>query len=75
MKAFELNVEKRVRIHQVREEGMGMPGRRTYTCKGIRYLTYSGTDKKLNIDGMWDWNGEEEKRLQKLGHEGRGMSC
>ena len=74
-KASELNVEKRVGIHQVREEGMAPSGRRTCTYKGIRCLAYSGTDKKLNIDGMQGWNGEGGKRLQKLDHEGHGMSC
>lgn len=57
---IELNVEARVGIYQVREEGMSMSGRRTCTYKGIWCLAYSGTDKKLNIDGLWGWNGKEE---------------
>lgn len=54
---------------------MAKPDRRTGIYKGIRCLAYSGTDKKLNIDGLWDWNGEEKKRLQNLDHEGHGVSC
>lgn len=53
---------------------MVIPGR-TCTYKGVKCLVYSWTDKKLNINRMWDWSGEEEKRLQKLDHEGHGMSC
>lgn len=36
--AFALCVGKRVGIHQVREEGMTIPGRRTCMYKGMKAL-------------------------------------
>lgn len=75
-KSLALCIGKSVGIYQVEEERMSIPGRRTCMYKGMKALGIFRYDRKLNIDGMWGCSGEGgEKRLQKLVHEGHGMSC
>lgn len=56
MKAFEPNVDKGVRIHRVREEGMASPGRRTCMCRH-RALDIFRDRQEIK----YRWNGEEER--------------
>lgn len=57
----------------MREEGTACQTGEPLCIEAGRFLAHSGTGKKLNIDGLWGWKGEE-KRLQKLDDEGHGVS-